>query len=123
MLTKTVSGRKSLNAMLRHIAFHGHIEVPCEYRQRFEHGVVKQLHIDGKVQTARNGRGELIIVLRNGDLYHDEPATTVEPLVVHLALENPRIEHLTKVFRRNHEVPVLPEYVESDQNELFLDTD
>lgn len=119
MLTKTVVGRKSLNAMLRHIAFHGHIELPCEYRQRFENSVVKQLHIDGKVQTSRNSRGEFVIVLRNGELYQDEPATSVEPLVVHLALENPRIEHLTKVYRKNYAVPVLPETVYAEYSDLL----
>lgn len=119
MLAKTVVGRKSLNAMLRHIAFHGHIELPCEYRQRFEYGVVKQLHADGKVMTSRNGRGELIIVFRNGELYQDEPSTSVEPLVVHLALENPRIEHLSKVYRKNYTVPVLPETVYAEYSDLL----
>ena len=125
MLTKTVVGRKSLNAMLRHIAFHGHIEVPCEYRQRFEHSVVKQLHVDGKVTTSRNGRGEYIIVSRNGMLYEESCADlfeSVNPLVVHLALENPRIEHLTKVFRKNQTVPVLRE-IQIAEQESYLDID
>lgn len=123
MLTKTVTGRKCLNAMLRHLAFHGHIEVPCQYRQRLEYAIVKQLHIDGKVTTSRNGYGEYIIVLRDGTLYNEQVSDSVEPLVVYLALQNPKVEHLAKVYRANYTVPVLPDYVEADPNEIFTDLD
>jgi hypothetical protein len=122
MLTKTVLGRKTLNAMIRLMRFNGHVEMPCPYRQHLEHAVLKQLQVDGKIVSTRNGRGEVILVLKDSELYHEEPASQlghpIEPLVVHLALENPRNEHLAKVFRKNHAVPALPEYSEV---ELSLD--
>lgn len=123
MLTKTVTGRKCLNATLRYLALHGQIEAPCQYRQRLEYQVVKQLHIDGKVTNSRNSRGEYIIVLRDGTLYDEVVSDSIEPLVVYLALQNPKVEHFAKVFRANYTVPVLPDYVEADPNEIFTDLD
>lgn len=126
MLTKTVTGRKSLNAMLRHIAFHGHVEMPHTFLQHCEHQVLTQLFEDGKIVTARNGVGLHVLVIKNAMPYEESVVDLFEgshPLVIHLALDNPKNEHLAKVFRANYVVPTLPEYVESDENELFLDVD
>ena len=123
MLTKTVVGRLSLNAMIRHIAFHGSIEMPDFYSQRFEHNVVKQLTNDGKVTTARNGYGEYIVVPRGKPSEYPVESVqsphSVEPLVCHLALSNPRVEHLAKAFRKNHAVPALLEAIYVEYNELL----
>ena len=125
MLTKTVTGRKMLNAMLRHIAFHGSVEFPCTYRQHVENNVLKQLQADGKITSTRNNRGEFILVSRNAMPYEESVSDlfeNVEPLVVHLALDNPRNEQLAKVFRANHVVPVLRE-VEYTEFDPMLDID
>jgi hypothetical protein len=106
MLTKTVVGRKILNAMLRHLAFHGQIEMP--WRGEFEHAVVTQLVADRKA-AVRQGRYDDVVVNVGGKMYDESPSDGVHPLVVHLALENPRNEELAKVFRKNHAVPVLRE--------------
>lgn len=107
MLTKTVVGRKILNAMLRHLAFHGQIEMP--WRGEFEHGVVAQLVADRKV-AVKKGKWDDVVVHVGASQYQEEQnGEDVHPLVVHLALDNPRNEELAKVFRKNHAVPVLPE--------------
>lgn len=116
MLTKTVAGRKSLNSMLRHIAFHGYVELPCERRQRFEYNVIKQLHADGKIVPSRNHYGEMILVIRDSQPYHDESEeNSIEPLVIHLALDNPKVEQYAKAFRKNYVVPELETYPIGDE--------
>lgn len=123
MLAKTVVGRRALNAMIRHIAFHGSVEMPNFYSQRFEHNVVKQLTDDGKVTTARNSYGEYNVVLRGKPSEYTVESVqsphTVEPLVCHLALSNPRMEGLAKAFRKNHTIPALPEYGQAEYTELL----
>ena len=125
MLTKTVLGRKMLNTMIRSMKYHGHVEMPCPRRQHLEHKVLTQLQVDGKIVSTRNGRGEVILILKDSELYHEEPVKNdghpVEPLVVHLALENPRNEQLAKVYRKNFHVPELPEVVISEYDEQYLD--
>lgn len=111
MLKNTVLGRKALNAMLRHLAFHGSIEMP--WRGEFEHQVVSELVADRKV-AIRQGKTfyDDVVVHISGMLYEEsdvDPFKSVHPLVVHLALDNPRNEEMAKAFRKNHVVPPLPE--------------
>lgn len=107
MLTKTVVGRKILNAMLRHLAFHGQVEIP--WHGEFERTVMAQLAVDRKV-AIRQGKWGDVVVHIGGTHYHEEhDSGEVHPLVAHLALDNPKNEELAKVFRKNHAVPALPE--------------
>lgn len=107
MLTKTVLGRKTLNAALRHLAFHGSFEMP-EYGE-FEHNVVSQLVADRKVAVRQGKWGDVVVHIGASHYHEEHNGDHVEPLVVHLALNNPRNEELAKVFRKNHAVPALPE--------------
>lgn len=121
MLTKTVTGRKCLNAMIRHLAFHGSVEIPWEFEQHFEHKVFKQLVADGKVSTSRSSYGEVVLTLKDGTLYPEEESSKPDRLVVYLALDNPKNEHLAKVYRKNHVVEELPEsneYVALDNGDF-----
>jgi hypothetical protein len=107
MSPKSVFGRKVLNAMIRHIAFYGRMEMPAS--GEFEHGVVSQLVADRKL-SVHVGKWNDYVVLIDGKQYQEEHnGNEVHPLVVHLALENPRNEELAVIFRKNHVVPVLSE--------------
>lgn len=115
MFSKSAFGRKVLNALLRHIAFHGRIEMP--WRGEFEHAVVSQLVADRKVVIRKGSYHDNDIVVNINAMPYEESVADmfepVEPLVAYLALDNPRNEELAKAFRKNHPVPefIQPEYV------------
>ncbi len=80
------------------------------WRGELEHAVVSQLVADRKVVIRKGSYHDNDVVVNiNAVPYEEEHGPDyIEPLVVHLALDNPRNEELAKVFRSNYAVPTLP---------------
>jgi hypothetical protein len=96
-------GRKCLNAMLSHLAFHGKISMPYGENEQHEESVAWTLVDDGKAVMKRNSYGDRFLEHNGGIPYiiDEVESVGVHPVVLELAADNPANEELLKIIRKN----------------------
>lgn len=102
-MNKYPLGRKCLNAMLSHLAFHGKIAMPHGDGELHEEAVAWTLVDDGKAVVKRNSYGDRYLEHNGGIPYivGDSESVGVHPVVLELAAENPANEEILKILRKN----------------------
>lgn len=113
--------RARCNSMLRYIALKDKIS---EYSiDDYEIPVIRQLVADGKIQSL-NFAGLYHLVVVNATPYGDDNTDTdpqPNPIVFHLASENPANEEFVRVYRKNWYVPPMPDLTSEVVNDTIAE--